>query len=139
MSPLGGHGGSRQLVQTGTRPRQRWSTKPFPPLFLSPLYSLPMISCKSRLIKVGPAAQLQVSGDLTKMIDVFAEDWLDMCDQELSGFRSIDVHDHDFKYCSGDKGSLGFDPHGEFMGRFGYSQDHGAVEFAVINISVMDL
>ena len=41
----------------------------------------------------GPAAQLQVSGDLTKMIAVFAEDWPDIGDQELSGVWSIDVHD----------------------------------------------
>ena len=68
----------------------------------------------------GPAAQLQVSGDLTKMIAVFAEDWLDIGDQEISEVRSIDVHDQDFESCSGDEGSLGFDPPDEFMGRFGY-------------------
>ena len=86
-----------------------------------------------------PAAQLQVSGDLTKMIAVFAEDWLDIGDQELSGVRSVNVHDQDFESCSGDEGSLGFDPPDEFMGRFGYSRDHGGVEFGAMNISVMDL
>ena len=40
----------------------------------------------------GPVAQLQVSGDLTKKIGVFAEDWLDIGDQELSGVRLMDVH-----------------------------------------------
>ena len=87
----------------------------------------------------GSAAQLQVSGDLMKMIAVFAEDPLDIGDQELSGVRSIDVHDQHFESCSGDEGSLGFDPPDEFMGRFGYSRDHGGVEFHAMNISVMDL
>ena len=56
----------------------------------------------------GPAAKLQVSGNLTKMIAVFAEDWLDIGDQELSGVRSIDVHDQDFECCSVDEGSFSF-------------------------------
>ena len=51
----------------------------------------------------GPAAQSQVSGDLTKMIAVFAKDWLDIGDQELSGVWSIDIHDQDFESCSGDE------------------------------------
>ena len=48
----------------------------------------------------GPAAQLQVSGDLTKIMAVFAEDGRDIGDQELSGVRSIDVHDQDFESCA---------------------------------------
>ena len=87
----------------------------------------------------GPAAQLQVSGDLTKMIAVFAEDWLDIGNQEISGVRSIVVHDQDLQSCSGDEGSLGFDLPDECIGRFGYSRDHGGVEFGAMNISVMDL
>ena len=35
----------------------------------------------------GPPAQLQVSEDLTKAIAVFAEDWLDIGDQEVPGVR----------------------------------------------------
>ena len=50
---------------------------------------------------------VQVSGVLTKMIAVFAEDWLDIGDQKLTGFWSIDVHNQDFNPCSGDEGSLG--------------------------------
>ena len=73
------------------------------------------------------------------MIAIFAEDWLDIGDQELSGVRSIDVDNQDFESCSGDEGSLCFDPPDEFMGRFGYSRDHGGVEFGALNISVMDL
>ena len=87
----------------------------------------------------GPAAQLQVSQDMTKMIAVFAEDWMDVGDQELSRVRSIDVHDQDFESRSGDECSLGFDPPDEFMGQFGYSQDHGGVEYGAMNMSVMDL
>ena len=87
----------------------------------------------------GPAAQLQVSGDLTKIIAVFAEDWLDIGDQELSKVRSIDVHDQDLESCSGDEGSSVFDPPDEFLGRFRYSRDHGGVEFGAMKISVMDL
>ena len=82
---------------------------------------------------------MQVSGNLTKMIAVFAEDWLDIGDRELSGVRSIDAHDQDFESCSGDEGSLGFDPPVEFIGGFGYSRDHRGVEFGAMNISVMDL
>ena len=44
------------------------------------------------------------------MIAFFAEDWLDIGDQELSRVRSIYVPDQDFESCSGDEGSLGFDP-----------------------------
>ena len=73
------------------------------------------------------------------MIAVFAEKWLDISDQELSGVRSIDVDDQDFESCSGDEGSLGFDPPDEFMGRFGYQRDHGGVEFGDMNISVINL
>ena len=73
------------------------------------------------------------------MIAVFAEDWLDIGDWEVSGVRSIDIHDQDFDSCSGDEGSLGFDLPHEFVSRFGYSRDHGAVEFGAMNISVMDL
>ena len=105
---------------------------PTPPLLPSP-------DIRQEPSDQGPAAQLQVSGDLTKMIAVFARNWLDIGDQELSGVRSIDVHDRDFKSCSGDKGSLGFDRPDEFMGRFGYARDHGGVEFGAINISFMDL
>ena len=100
---------------------------------------LPSPDIQQELSDQGPAAQLQVSGDLTKMIAVFAEDWLDIGDQELSGVRSVNVHDQDFESCSGDEGSLGFDPPDEFMGRFEYSRDHGGVEFGAMNISVMDL
>ena len=87
----------------------------------------------------GPAAQLRVSGDLTKMIAVFAEDWLDIGDQELSGVLSIDVHDQNFESCSDDEDSLRFNPPNGFMGRFGYSRDHGGVEFGAMKIGVMDL
>ena len=59
------------------------------------------------------------------MIAVFAEDWLDIGDRELSGVRSIDVHDQDFESCSGDEGSLGSHPPDEFMGRF---DTHGTTE-----------
>ena len=51
----------------------------------------------------------------------------------------MDVQDRDFESCSGDEGSLGFDPPDEFMGRFGYSRDHGGVESGAMNISVLDL
>ena len=37
----------------------------------------------------GRAAQLQVSGDLTKMIAVFAEGWLDSGEQEVSGVHQL--------------------------------------------------
>ena len=63
---------------------------------------LPSPDIRQKPSDQGPAAQLQVSGDLTKMIAVFAEDWLDIGDQELSGVWSIDVHDQNFESCSGD-------------------------------------
>ena len=50
----------------------------------------------------GPAAQSEVSGDVTKMIAVFAEDWLDIGDRELSRVRSTDVRDQDIESCPGD-------------------------------------
>ena len=67
------------------------------------------------------------------------EDWLVIGDQEHSGVRSTDVHDQDFESCSGDEGSLGFDPPDLFIGWLGYSREHGGVEFGAMNISVMDL
>ena len=108
---------------------------------LPPSYStvLPLPDILQELSDQGPAAQLQVSADLTKMIAVSAEDLLDIGDQELSGVRSIDVHGQDLESCSGDEGSLGFDPPDEFMGPFRYSRDHGGVQFGAMNISVMDL
>ena len=69
----------------------------------------------------------------------FAEDWLDIGDQELSGVWSINVHDQDFESCLSDEGSLGWEPPDEFMVRLGYARDHGGVEFHAMNISVMDL
>ena len=66
----------------------------------------------------GPAVQLHISGELTKMIAVFAEDGLDIGDQDLSGVSWIDVHSQNFDSCSGDEGSFGFDPHNELTGRF---------------------
>ena len=78
---------------------------------------LPSSDIRQEQFDQGPAAQLQVSGDLTKMIAFFAEDWLESGDQELSGVRSIDVHDQDFESCSGDECSLGIYPPDEFMGR----------------------
>ena len=101
------------------------SLVPTPTVFPSP-------DIRQEPLEKGPATRLQVSGDLTKRIAVFAKDWLDIGDQELSGVWSIDVHDQD-------QGSLGFDPPNQFMGRFGYSRDHGGVEFGAKNISVMDL
>ena len=100
---------------------------------------LPSPDIRQELSGQGPAAQLHVSGDLTKMIAVFAEDRLDIGDQEVSGVRSIDVHDQDFESCSGDEGSLGFDLPDELMGRIGCSRDHGGVELGAMNIGVMDL
>ena len=107
-------------------------------LFLTPTV-LPSPDIRPELSDQGPAAQLQVSGDLTRMIAVFAEDWLDIGDRELSGARSIDVHDQDFESCSRDEASWGFHPPDEFMGRFRYSRDHGIVELGAMNISVIDL
>ena len=73
------------------------------------------------------------------MITVYAEDRLNMGDRELSGLRSIDVHNQDFESCSGNEGSFGFDPPDEFTGRFGYSRDHAGKEIGATNITVMDL
>ena len=58
--------------------------------------ALPSPDILQALCDQGPAAQLQVSGDLTKMIAVFAKDWLDIGYQKLSEVRSIDVRDQDF-------------------------------------------
>ena len=110
---------------------------------LSSLFSTPSVlpspDIRQEPPDQGPAAQLQVSRDLTKMIAVFAEDWLDIGDREVSGVRCIDVRDQDFESYLGDEGSLGFDPPDEFVARFKYSPDHGRVEFGAMNISVMDL
>ena len=100
---------------------------------------LPSPDIRQEPLNQGPAAQLQVSGDLTNMIAVFAGDLLDIGDQQLSGVRWIDVLDQDSEACSGDEGSLGFNPPDEFMGRVGYSRDHGGVDLDAMNISVMDL
>ena len=72
------------------------------------------------------------------MIAVFAKHWLDIADQKISEVWSIDVHDQDFKSCSGDEASLCFSPPDEFLGLFGYSRDRRGVEFCAMNISVMD-
>ena len=86
-----------------------------------------------------PATQLHVSGDLTKLIAVFAEDWLHQGDCELLGVQSADAPEQDFKSCSGNEGSLGFDPPDEFMCRFRYPRDLKGFELGAMNISVMDL
>ena len=61
---------------------------------LSSLFPIPIVLPSPDVLQEpsdqGPAAQLRVSSYLTKMIAVFAEDWLDFGDQELSGVRDID-------------------------------------------------
>ena len=54
---------------------------------LSPLFPIPTVPPSPDILQElsdqGPGAQLQVSVDLTKMIAVFAQDYLDICDREL--------------------------------------------------------
>ena len=68
---------------------------------LSSLFAIPTVLTPPYIFEVPsdqvPAAQLQISGDLTKMIAVFAEVWQDIGDQELSRVQSTDVHDQDFE------------------------------------------
>ena len=53
--------------------------------------------------------------------------------------RSMSTAVQDFESCSGDAGSLSFHLLDEFMGRFGYTGDHGGVVSGAMSISVMYL
>ena len=78
-------------MYTGSRPRRRWSLFGIPTVLRAP-------DTPQQPSDQGPAAKLQVARDLTKMIAVFAEDWMGVVDPEVSRVQSIDVHNWDFKF-----------------------------------------